>query len=90
VPGPYAVSRWTAKLKGIRERRRLTQEQLADKSGVSRSYLARLETCRQDPTLRTLEKLARALGVEVGEVAGVMLAGGPGHREERGKLHERE
>jgi transcriptional regulator with XRE-family HTH domain len=42
----------------------LTQEQLAEKSGVSRTYLARLETGRQDPTLSTLEKLAKALGVK--------------------------
>jgi transcriptional regulator with XRE-family HTH domain len=40
-------------------------EKLADKSGVGRSHLARLETGKQDPTLSTLEKLARALGVKV-------------------------
>jgi transcriptional regulator with XRE-family HTH domain len=38
---------------------------LAEASGLSREYLARLETARQDPTLSTLEKLARALGVRV-------------------------
>jgi transcriptional regulator with XRE-family HTH domain len=57
--------RMAARLKAIRERRGLTQEQLAEKSGVSRTYLARLETGRQDPTLSTLEKLAKALGVKV-------------------------
>lgn len=57
-----------AKLKALRERRGLTQEQLAEKSGVSRTYLARLETGRQDPTLSTLEKLAKALGVKVGRL----------------------
>jgi transcriptional regulator with XRE-family HTH domain len=57
--------RMASRLKAIRERRGLTQEQLAEKSGVSRTYLARLETGRQDPTLSTLEKLAKALGVKV-------------------------
>jgi transcriptional regulator with XRE-family HTH domain len=57
-----------AKLKALRERRGLTQEQLAEKSGVSRTYLARLETGRQDPTLSTLEKLAKALGVKAGRL----------------------
>jgi|SoiMethySBSTD1v2_1073268.scaffolds.fasta_scaffold25940_11 transcriptional regulator with XRE-family HTH domain len=57
-----------AKLKALRERRGLTQEQLSEKSGVSRTYLARLETGRQDPTLSTLEKLAKALGVKVGRL----------------------
>jgi transcriptional regulator with XRE-family HTH domain len=60
--------RMAARLKAIRERRGLTQEQLAEKSGVSRTYLARLETGRQDPTLSTLEKLAKALGVKVGRL----------------------
>jgi transcriptional regulator with XRE-family HTH domain len=54
------------RIKSLRERRGMTQEQLAEKAGVSRTYLARLETARQDPTLSTLEKLAKALGVKVG------------------------
>jgi len=57
-----------AKLKALREQRGLTQEQLSERSGVSRTYLARLETGRQDPTLSTLEKLAKALGVKVGRL----------------------
>ena len=57
-----------ARLKALRERRGLTQEQLAEKSGVGRSHLARLETGKQDPTLSTLEKLAKALKVDVAKL----------------------
>jgi len=57
--------RVATKIKALRERRGLTQEQLAENAGVSRTYLARLETARQDPTLATLEKIARALKVDV-------------------------
>jgi transcriptional regulator with XRE-family HTH domain len=46
----------------------MTQEQVAAKAGISRPYLARLETARQDPTLSTLEKLAKALRVKVGRL----------------------
>ena len=53
------------RLKALREKRQLSQEALARKAGISRTYLARLETARQDPTLSTLEKLAKALGVKV-------------------------
>jgi transcriptional regulator with XRE-family HTH domain len=60
--------RMAARLKALRARRGMTQEQLAAKSGVGRSHLARLETGRQDPTLSTLERLARALGVKVGRL----------------------
>ena len=43
----------------------MSQEQLAEKAGLSRGYLAPLETARQDPTLSTLERLAKALRVKV-------------------------
>lgn len=41
---------------------------MAKRAGVSRAYLARLETGRQDPSLTTLRKLAKALRVKVGEL----------------------
>ena len=53
------------RLKMHREKRKMTQAALAAKAGISRGYLARLETARQDPTLTVLEKLARALKVKV-------------------------
>jgi transcriptional regulator with XRE-family HTH domain len=53
------------RLKTLRRRRGLTQEALAERAGLSRTYLARLETARQDPTLSTLVKLAKAFGVPV-------------------------
>jgi len=53
------------RVKQWRERRGLTQERLAAKAGISRGYLARLETARQDPKLSTLEKIAKALKVDV-------------------------
>jgi transcriptional regulator with XRE-family HTH domain len=56
------------RIKALRDRRGMTQEQLAERAGVSRTYLARLETARQDPTLSMLEKLAKALGVKVGRL----------------------
>jgi transcriptional regulator with XRE-family HTH domain len=60
--------RMATRIKALREQRGLTQHQLAEKAGIGRSYLARLETARQDPTLSTLEKIAKALGVKVAEL----------------------
>ena len=60
--------RIAAKIKRLRERRGLTQHELAEKAGIGRSYLARLETARQDPTLSTLEKIAKALRVKVAKL----------------------
>ena len=55
-------------LKALRKQRGLSQERLSARAGLSRGYLARLETARQDPTLSTLEKLAKALSVKVAEL----------------------
>ena len=43
----------------------MTQVQLAARAGISRGYLARLETARQDPRLATLRRLAKALRVDI-------------------------
>lgn len=46
-----------------REKRRLTQEQLAEISGFSQQYISSLEQGRRNPTVITLYELAIALGV---------------------------
>lgn len=56
------------RLKQFRVNRGMTQEALAEKAGISRVYVARLETGKQDPTLTTLMKLANALKVKVAEL----------------------
>ena len=60
--------RFAVKLKKLRESRRLTQEALAAKAGISRAYLARLEMGLHDPHLSRLRKLAKALRVKVSEL----------------------
>jgi len=59
------IKRTAMRIKKLRAARAFSQEELAKRAGISRGYLARLETARQDPTLTTLEKLAKALGVKV-------------------------
>jgi transcriptional regulator with XRE-family HTH domain len=49
----------------LREARGLQQTALAKHAGVSRITLNRIESGVQDPTLSTLERIARALGVRV-------------------------
>jgi len=56
------------RLKAIRERRELTQQELAHKARLSLGYVARLEIGRHEPTLTTLRRLAKALGVPVTEL----------------------
>jgi transcriptional regulator with XRE-family HTH domain len=51
------------RLKALRERQALTQEELARKAGINRVTLARIET-GAEPYPATVRKLAEALGVE--------------------------
>jgi transcriptional regulator with XRE-family HTH domain len=54
------------RIKELREKKKLTQQELANKSGVSRSLIIALETgARTVTTTSTIEKLADALGVSV-------------------------
>ncbi len=46
----------------------MTQADLAQKTKLSLSYVARLEQGRHDPPLSTLAKLAKALKVSVAEL----------------------
>jgi len=56
------------KLKRLRGDKLLTQNQLAEKAGISRDTMNQVERGRQQPTYLTLCKLARALGVEPEEL----------------------
>ncbi len=51
------------KLKTLRLQDRLTLVELAEKSGVSKSLLSRIERGRSVPTITTIEKIASALGI---------------------------
>ena len=56
------------KLREIRKRALLTQQQLADKSGVGVTTIIRIERNQVEPQARTIRKLAEALGVEPHEL----------------------
>lgn len=49
----------------LRNARKLSQEELGFRVGLHRTSITLLECRRQSPTLRTMDKLATALGVTV-------------------------
>jgi len=55
-------------LKKLREKRALSLTDLAEKSGVNRITIHRIETGKQKPMPRTIRKLAEALQVDVEEL----------------------
>jgi transcriptional regulator with XRE-family HTH domain len=52
----------------IREERGLSQQGLADASGVNKATINQIERGRRSPNARTLEKLAGALSVEIADL----------------------
>ena len=56
------------RLKELREERRLSQEALADKAGLDRTYVSLLERGKRKPGLKNLLRLASGLGIELSEL----------------------
>jgi DNA-binding XRE family transcriptional regulator len=57
----------SGKIKALRKSAGLTQEELAEQSGLPQSHISRLESAKHSPSRATLEKIAAALGVAVSE-----------------------
>ena len=55
-------------LKKLRFKKKLSQGELAKRLDVDRAYISNIENGRMNPTLSTLEKIARALGVSNSEL----------------------
>ena len=53
---------------GLRRSRGLSQEELADRAGVHRTYISQLERGLKSPTLAVLMKLGAALNVKPSQI----------------------
>ncbi len=58
------------RLRDLRIRRALTQDELANKADVGTNTVARLERNETEPHMSTLRKLARALDIDPAELIG--------------------
>ncbi|WP_235922968.1 helix-turn-helix domain-containing protein [Corynebacterium lizhenjunii] len=56
------------RLRAIRQERRLTMDQVSEFSGVSKSFLSRIERDITSPSVSTLVSICQVLGVSPGEV----------------------
>jgi transcriptional regulator with XRE-family HTH domain len=64
----HEAKRLGTRIKEVRRARRLTQEKLSEKAGISTRYLSRLEVGKQTPSIDTLVKIAKGLSIEVWEL----------------------
>lgn len=56
------------KIKSERLKKRLKQYELAKEANISNTYLSDMEVGRSEPSLKTLDKIAKALGVDIKEL----------------------
>lgn len=56
------------RIQKLRKKADLTQEQLAEKIGISRSYMGYIEQGRYSASLEVLEKITRALKIKMNDL----------------------
>lgn len=52
----------------IRKEKGITQEKLQDLSGLDRGYISGVERGARNPSIKNIERLAKALGVSVSDL----------------------
>ena len=55
-------------LKRIRSAKGITQGDIVRKLGLGRGFISNIENGKANPTLSTITKIAKAIGVSVGEL----------------------
>ena len=68
TPTNSLVDRFPDVLRELRQEKGLSQEGLAEKAGLHRTYISQIERGIKSRSLRSLEQLAQALGVSMTEV----------------------
>jgi transcriptional regulator with XRE-family HTH domain len=63
-PAPDPKARLGERVRELRNRRGLSQEALADKAGLDRTYISSCERGKRNVSLLTLHRIAAALEVE--------------------------
>jgi transcriptional regulator with XRE-family HTH domain len=63
--GHKILKRFSDKIRRLRKSRGWTQEELAVRTGLHRTYIGSIERCERNVSLINVEKIADALGVPV-------------------------
>ena len=56
------------KIKNVREAKNLSQKEISNMVQMDQSQYSKIENGKTDPTTNTLEKIAKALGIELSEL----------------------
>ncbi len=61
------LEKFGEKVREERLKRRLSQEELASKAGVHRTYIGMIERAEKNITLENIEKIAKALSINISD-----------------------
>lgn len=59
------VELFTKNMKKYRNEKHLSQEELADKAGLHRTYISSIERGQRNVSLKNIQKIAEALEIEI-------------------------
>lgn len=62
------LQKFGRRVREVRKSKGLSQEELGFQAGIHRTYVGAVERGEQNISLKNIEKLAKALGVKVGEL----------------------
>jgi transcriptional regulator with XRE-family HTH domain len=62
------LKKFGQRVRDERLKRGLSQEALAEKAGVHRTYIGMIERAEKNITLTNVEKIAKALGLRIGNL----------------------
>lgn len=67
------LRRFGGRVRHVRLQRNLSQEALAEKADLDRTYIGGIERGERNPSLKNVERIAHALGVTISELTNFSL-----------------
>lgn len=68
MPRMSFQSRVSRNIQRIRREKDLSQEEVAHRADIHQTYLSGVETGKRNPSILVVERIAKALGVDVSEI----------------------
>ena len=68
MPRMSIQSRVSRNIQRIRRKKDLSQEEVAHRADIHQTYLSGVETGKRNPSILVVERIAKALGVDVSEI----------------------
>lgn len=68
MPRMSIQSRVSRNIQKIRREKDLSQEEVAHRADIHQTYLSGVETGKRNPSILVVERIAKALGVDVSEI----------------------